>query len=121
MIRLTDDQMALLKELEATAMSNGGSIDSITIESHDEDMIDLFFRKKVLVRIPSRPRDPQRYRLDMSIILRTDDAEALKQQTAEIELDILLMCAVDVGRAGLKRLKENVRKSLEAEQAEHAV
>jgi hypothetical protein len=31
------------------------------------------------------------------------------------------MCAVDVGRAGLKRLKENVRKSLEAEQAEHAV
>lgn len=117
MIRLTDSQMLMLKELESIAKDSNGKLDEGTIECYDENTVELFFRNKILVRIPGRPRDPASYKLDWSVVIRTDDPEELKKQTEEIQLDILLMCAVDVGRTGLERLKAAVKKSLEEQPA----
>ena len=85
MIRLSVDQMAVVAELEALAGKNSGVLNSFDVESYDEDLIEFFFRNKILVLI----KGSTGYRLDKSHIISHDPVE-LEEQSQNLRLQILL-------------------------------
>jgi hypothetical protein len=111
MIGLTENQMNIVQYLGTIASSNNGVLDDMAVESCDDDVIELFFRKKILVRIPGKSNGPQCYRLDVTDIL-SHNPEELKIQEQEILMDIWLKLADNSSKLSIKRLRYEALKSL---------
>jgi hypothetical protein len=88
MFTLAASQHAVLDQLSNIAKAR--HLGESDIEEHDEDMIEQLFRMKILTRLPKRPRDPQRYLLDVSKVFSTD-LEVLIQQNECINVDTLIL------------------------------
>ena len=112
MIRLSVAQMAVVEELEREAAQNLGSVDFVTVESQDEDIVDFLFHNKILVRVAGRPRAETRFRVDRSRVLSHDSAE-LEAQSQQIKVGI----AVKLEQLDRALARRNRKQTTEQEQA----